>query len=57
MLIALYYGFIANVERQSNGSGIYFMVRQVDISSPLIPSKHCDNESGDCIYPGRRYVS
>ena len=38
-------------------SGIYFMVRHIDISSLLIRSKHCENESGDCIYPGRLYVS
>ena len=33
------------------------MVRHVDISSLLIRSKHCENESGDYIYPGRLYVS
>ena len=33
------------------------MVRHVDISSLLICSKHCENESGCCIYPGRLYVS
>ena len=32
------------------------MVRHVDKSS-LIRSKHCENESGDCMYPGRLYVS
>ena len=37
--------------------GIYFMVTHVDISSVLIRSKHCENESGDGIYPGRLYVS
>ena len=33
------------------------MVRHVDISSLLIRSKHCENESEDCMYPGRLYVS
>ena len=33
------------------------MVRHVDKSSLLIHSKHCENESGDCMYPGRLYVS
>ena len=33
------------------------MVRHIDISSLLIRSKHCENESGNCIYPGRLYVS
>ena len=33
------------------------MVRHVDISSLLIRSEHCENESGDYIYPGRLYVS
>ena len=37
--------------------GIYFMVRHVDMCSLLIRSKHCKNESGDCIYLGRLYVS
>ena len=37
--------------------GIYFMVRHVDTSSLLIRSKHCENELGDCIYPGRLYGS
>ena len=40
-----------------SNNGIYFMVRHVDISSLLIRSKHCENESGNCIYPGRLYVS
>ena len=33
------------------------MVRHADISSLLIRSKHCENESGVCIYLGRLYVS
>ena len=33
------------------------MVRHADISSLLNRSKHCENESGVCIYPGRLYVS
>ena len=33
------------------------MVRHVDISSLLIRSKHCENESEDCMYLGRLYVS
>ena len=33
------------------------MVRQVDISSLLICSKHCENKSADCTYRGRLYVS
>ena len=32
-------------------------VRHVDISQTLIRSKHCENESGDCMYRGRLYVS
>ena len=44
-------------KRNYPDAGIYFMVRHVDISSLLIRSKHCKNESGDCIYPGRLYVS
>ena len=33
------------------------ILTHVDISSVLIRSKHCENESGDGIYPGRLYVS
>ena len=43
--------------KRQDQMGIYFMVRHVDISSLLIRSKHCENESGDCIFPGRLYVS
>ena len=32
------------------------MAKHVNISNLLIRSKYCENESGDCIYPGRLYV-
>ena len=54
-----YLSFNQASEAKKHGGfgGIYFMVRHIDISSLLIRSKHCENESGDCIYPGRLYVS